>query len=176
MERSVITAIAARDVRSGDATAGSCSMRSSWILLSVGFSMLAMGGSTLTGQPGFGRTAAGLLNLMLLMVPLIGLTIGAQSLVGERQDRSLDYLMAQPISTREIFIGKYLGAAASLLLLLLLGFGVSGVVMAVRGAATGLGDFLLLVLLTTLLGLAMLSVGYLIRAALHRLPPRSALP
>jgi Cu-processing system permease protein len=162
MERSVIAAIAARDVRAG--------VRNRWfmlyaivfIMLSVGFSMLAMGGSTLTGQPGFGRTAAGLLNLMLLMVPLIGLTIGAQSLVGERQDRSLDYLMAQPISTREIFLGKYLGAAASLLLLLLLGFGVSGVVMAVRGAATGLGDFLLLVLLTTLLGLAMLSAGYLI--------------
>jgi Cu-processing system permease protein len=162
MERSVITAIAARDIRSG--------VRNRWfmlyavvfILLSVGFSMLAMGGSTLTGQPGFGRTAAGLLNLMLLMVPLIGLTIGAQSIVGERQDRSLDYLMAQPISTREIFVGKYLGAAASLALLLLLGFGVSGVVLAVRGAATGLGDFLLLVLLTTLLGLAMLSVGYLI--------------
>jgi Cu-processing system permease protein len=162
MERSVITAIAARDIRSG--------VRNRWFMLyavvfiplSVGFSMLAMGGSTLTGQPGFGRTAAGLLNLMLLMVPLIGLTIGAQSIVGERQDRSLDYLMAQPISTREIFVGKYLGAAASLALLLLLGFGVSGVVMAVRGAATGLGDFLLLVLLTTLLGLAMLSVGYLI--------------
>jgi Cu-processing system permease protein len=162
MERSVIAAIAARDVRSG--------VRNRWfmlyaivfIMLSVGFSMLAMGGSTLTGQPGFGRTAAGLLNLMLLMVPLIGLTIGAQSLVGERQDRSLDYLMAQPISTREIFLGKYLGAAASLALLLRLGFGVSGVVMAVRGAATGLGDFLLLVLLTTLLGLAMLSAGYLI--------------
>src|SRR6476469_7954437 len=162
MERSVIAAIAARDVRSG--------VRNRWfmlyaivfIMLSVGFSMLAMGGSTLTGQPGFGRTSAGLLNLMLLMVPLIGLTIGAQSLVGERQDRSLDYLMAQPISTREIFLGKYLGAAASLALLLLLGFGVSGVVMALRGAATGLGDFLLLVLLTMLLGLAMLSAGYLI--------------
>ena len=71
MERSVIAAIAARDVRSG--------VRNRWfmlyaivfIMLSVGFSMLAMGGSTLTGQPGFGRTAAGLLNLMLLMVPLI---------------------------------------------------------------------------------------------------------
>jgi Cu-processing system permease protein len=162
MELSVIGALAAKDIRSG--------VRNRWfllyaivfIMLSVGFSMLAMGGSTLTGQAGFGRTAAGLLNLMLLMVPLIGLTIGAQSIVNERQDRSLDYLMAQPISTREIFVGKYLGAAASLALLLLLGFGVSGVVMAVRGAATGLTDFLVLVGLTMLLGLAMLSAGYLI--------------
>lgn len=162
MEHSVIAALVAKDVRSG--------VRNRWfmlyavvfILLSVGFSLLAMGGTTLTGQPGFGRTAAGLLNLMLLMVPLIGLTIGAQSLVTERQDRSLDYLLAQPVSLREIYIGKYLGAACSLALLLLLGFGVSGMVMAVRGASAGVGDFLLLVLLTTLLGLAMLSAGYLI--------------
>jgi Cu-processing system permease protein len=39
---------------------------------------------------------------------------------------------------------------------------VSGVVMAIRGSATGQGDFLLLVLLTTLLGLGMLSVGYMV--------------
>jgi Cu-processing system permease protein len=162
MERSVITAIAARDVRS--------SVRNRWfmlyavvfIFLSVGFSLLAMGGSTLTGQPGFGRTAAGLLNLMLLMVPLIGLTIGAQSLVTDRQDRNLDYLLAQPVSTLEVFVGKYLGAAVSLVLLLFLGFGVSGVVMTIRGSATGQADFLLLVILTTLLGLGMLSVGYLV--------------
>ena len=48
---------------------------------------------------------------MLLMVPLIGLTVGAQSLVGDRQDRSLEYLLAQPVSTLEIYAGKYLGAA-----------------------------------------------------------------
>ena len=162
MDRPVIQAIVARDIRSG--------VRNRWFLLyavvftmlSVGFATLSMGGSTLTGQPGFGRTSAGLLNLMLLMVPLIGLTIGAQSLVSDRQDRTLDYLMAQPISSREIYLGKYLGAAASLSLLLLLGFGISGIVMAFRGATAGLGDFLLLVLLTTLLGLAMLSAGFLV--------------
>jgi Cu-processing system permease protein len=155
-------ALAAKDLRQGVRNRWFLLYAMVFVMLSVGFSMLAMGGSTLTGQPGFGRTAAGLLNLMLLMVPLIGLTIGAQSIVTDRQDRSLDYLMAQPISTREIFAGKYLGAAASVALLLLLGFGVSGIVMAVRGATTGLGDFLLLVMLTTLLGLAMLSAGYLI--------------
>src|SRR6476619_4957298 len=150
MERSVIAAIAARDVRSG--------VRNRWfmlyaivfIMLSVGFSMLAMGGSDLTGQPGFGRTSAGLLTLMLLMVPLIGLTVGAQSLVSEREDRNLDYLMAQPVSAGEVFLGKYLGAAASVALVLMLGLGSAGVVMAVRGGAAGISDFALLVGLTLL--------------------------
>ncbi|MCC6792735.1 MAG: ABC transporter permease subunit [Thermomicrobiales bacterium] len=165
MEPAVIGAIAAKDVRSG--------IRNRWfllyaivlILLSVGFASVTTGGSSLTGQPGFGKTAAGLLNLMLLTVPLIGLTIGGQSLVGDRQDRTLDYLLAQPVSPAEIYLGKYLGAAISLMLLLLLGFGASGIALAIRGSTTGLTDFLMLILLTLLLGLGMLSAGFLISSA-----------
>ena len=162
MDRTVVIAVAAREARAG--------LRNRWFLLyaavflvlSVAFSVVAMAGSGLTGQPGFGRTSAGLLNLMLLMVPLIGLTIGAQSLVADRQDRSLDYLLAQPVSLAEVFVGKYLGAAASLVLMLGFGFGSAGVVMAVRGGTGSPADFALLVGLTALLGLGMLSVGYLV--------------
>ena len=162
MDRTVIAAIAAKETRSG--------LRNRWFVLyaviftalSIGFSLIALGGSNLTGQPGFGRTSAGLLNLMLLMVPLIGLTVGAQSLVADRQDRSLDYLLAQPVSPGEVFIGKYLGAALSLVLLLVLGFGFSGIVMALRGTTAELGDFLMLIALTLCLGLGMLSIGYLV--------------
>ncbi len=162
MDLTIVAAIAARETRAG--------LRSKWFalyaavfaLLSIGFSVVAMGGSALTGEPGFGRTSAGLLNLMLLMVPLIGLTVGAQSLVGERENRSLDYLLAQPVSPAEVFIGKYLGAALCLTLTLLLGFGSAGFVLAVRGGSAGIGDFALLVALTLLLGLGTLSIGYLI--------------
>lgn len=162
MDRTIVAAIAARETRAG--------LRSKWFalyaavfaLLSIGFSVVAMGGSALTGEPGFGRTSAGLLNLMLLMVPLIGLTVGAQSLVGEREGRSLDYLLAQPVSPAEVFFGKYFGAALCLTLTLLLGFGSAGFVLAVRGGSAGIGDFALLVALTWLLGLGTLSIGYFI--------------
>ncbi|RIK36399.1 MAG: hypothetical protein DCC58_19315 [Chloroflexi bacterium] len=46
--------------------------------------------------------------------------------------------------------------------MLLFGFGWSGIVMALRGSGGSGGNFLLLVVLTALLGLGMLSVGYLI--------------
>ncbi len=162
MDRTVITTIAANETRSG--------LRNRWFVLyaviftalSLGFSLIALGGSSLTGQPGFGRTSAGLLNLMLLMVPLIGLTIGAQSLVADRQDRTLDYLLAQPVSPGEVFVGKYLGAALSLVLLLVLGFGFSGIAMAIRGTTAEVGDYLMLIGLTIGLGLGMLSIGYLV--------------
>ena len=162
MDRPVLTTIVGRELRAG--------VRSRWfllyllvfLLLSIAFSVVAAAGTELTGQPGFGRTAAGLLNLMLLMVPLLGLTIGAQALVADRQDGSLDYLLAQPVSPAEVFVGKYLGAALALLLILVFGFGSSAVAMAARGTTGSLSGFLVLVALTLLLGLAMLSVGYLI--------------
>lgn len=162
MNATTLAIIATREARAG--------LRNRWLLLyaavflvlSVGFSSIALAGSDLTGQAGFGRTSAGLLNLMLLMVPLIGLTVGAQAIVGERQERSLDYLLAQPVSPAEVYVGKYLGVASLLLAMLVFGFGWSGIVMALRGSAGSAGDFLLLILLTSLLGLGMLSVGYLI--------------
>lgn len=162
MDALILRTIGAKEVRAG--------LRNRWFLLytalflvlSVAFATVAIAGSTLTGQPGFGRTSAGLMNLMLLIVPLIGLTIGAQAIVAEREDRFLEFQLAQPVAPAEIFVGKYLGAAASLVLMLAFGLGVSGVILAVRGGSADAGDFLLLVLLTMLLGLAMLSVGYLV--------------
>jgi len=53
------------------------------VALSLAFSYLAMASSGMVGFAGFGRTAASLINLVLLIVPLMALTIGAQSLSGE---------------------------------------------------------------------------------------------
>jgi Cu-processing system permease protein len=162
MDKAIVAAIAAKEARIG--------LRNRWFalytilfsILIIGFVAFALSGSGLTGQPGFGRTSAGLLNLLLLMVPLIALTIGAQLIASERQDRSLDYLLAQPLTALEVYIGKFIGAAISLILMLLIGFGGAGAVMAFRGGVGGVGGFLMLVALTVMLGLAMLSVGYLI--------------
>ena len=162
MDKTIVAAIAVKEARIG--------LRNRWFalytilfsILIIGFVAFALSGSGLTGQAGFGRTSAGLLNLLLLMVPLIALTIGAQLIAAERQDRSLEYLLAQPLTALEVYIGKFIGAAFSLTLMLLIGFGGAGAVMAFKGGAGGIGGFVMLVLLTLMLGLAMLSVGYLI--------------
>lgn len=162
MDPLILRTIGGKELRAG--------LRNRWFLLytllflvlSVAFATVAIAGSTLTGQPGFGRTSAGLMNLMLLIVPLIGLTVGAQAIVAEREDRFLDFQLAQPVAPAEVYIGKYLGAAVSLILMLAFGLGAAGAILAVRGGAADVADFLLLVLLTMLLGLAMLSCGYLV--------------
>lgn len=162
MNWSTVTAIAARDARAGLRNRWFVIYATIFVAMIVAFSWVALAGSDLTGQAGFGRTSAGLLNLLLLLVPLIGLTVGAQAIVADRQDRSLDYLLAQPVSPAEVYTGKYIGAAVTLILLILFGFGWAGVVLAFRGSAGRGSDFLTLALLTIILGLGMLSVGFLI--------------
>ncbi len=136
-----------------------------FVALSLAFSYLALAGAGIVGFAGFGRTAASLINLVLLIIPLMALTVGAQSLAGEQEKSTLSYLLAQPVSRAEIFLGKYLGLTLSLLASLALGFGISGVVIALGGAsATDPLVYVQLVGLAFLLSLTMLSVGFLVSA------------
>jgi Cu-processing system permease protein len=123
---------------------------------------LSGGGMGYSGFAGFGRTAASLVNLVLLIVPLMGLTIGAGGISGEREHGTLHYLLAQPVSRAEVLLGKYLGLAASLLGALALGFGLSGAIIAGRGGQTDAGAYGLLVIFSFTLALGMLSLGFLI--------------
>ena len=137
--------------------------------LSLGLSALAMSGMGMTGFAGFGRTAASLVNLVLLIVPLMALTVGAQTLAGEDERKTLTYLLAQPITRLDVYVGKYLGLALSLLAALVLGFGISGVALAVSGSgASDPGSYVTLVALAFALSLVMLSVGFLVSALTRR--------
>lgn len=131
-------------------------------LLALALSFLALSGSSFLGFAGFGRTAASLINLVLLIVPLMALTVGALSIAGERERGSLSYLLSQPVTRTEVFLGKYLGLAASLLTALVLGFGLSGCLLALQGEGSSGLAYFGLVGLAFLLALAMLSLGFLV--------------
>ena len=139
-----------------------------FIGLSLALSYMSLAGAGIAGFAGFGRTAASLINLVLLIIPLMGLTIGAQSLAHEQEQGTLSYLLAQPVTRAEVFAGKYLGLALSLLASLSLGFGIAGVVLSMsRGAGSPLA-YVSLTLQTFLLSLTMLSVGVLVSALTRR--------
>jgi Cu-processing system permease protein len=169
MDATIVWALAQKEM--------SAALRNRWFVLytlsltslSLAFSALALAGAGMAGFAGFGRTAASLINLVLLIAPLMGLTVGAQSLAGERERNTLAYLMAQPVSRADIFAGKYLGLALSLLASLALGFGAAGVVMALNSTgAANPAIYVKMVGLAFLLSLAMLSAGFLISAWSHR--------
>ena len=136
--------------------------------LSLALAWFAASGAGSFGVAGFGRTTAGLINLILLIVPLMGLTLGALSLAGEREKGTLIYLLAQPVSGGELLLGKFVGLALALTAALVIGFGLTGVLMAL---SSGGGDFMIyltLLALSVLLGIASLSLGFLISAAVRR--------
>lgn len=132
--------------------------------LSAGLAWMTAAVSLGTAVPGYSRTAAGLVNLALLTVPLMGLVAGAVSLAGERERHTLGFLLAQPVTRRELFFGKFLGVGAALAAGLLLSFGAAGAALGWQGHAVPAPGFAGLVGLTILLSLAALSAGLLISA------------
>ncbi|MCB0135849.1 MAG: ABC transporter permease, partial [Caldilineaceae bacterium] len=151
-------------------------LRNRWFLLytiafaglALALSYMSLAGAGIAGFAGFGRTAASLINLVLLIIPLMALTVGAQSLAHEQEQGTLAYLLAQPVTRPEVFLGKYLGLALSLLASLGLGFGVAGVVLALSNGSGSPGAYASLMVQTFLLSLTMLSVGFLISALTKR--------
>ena len=136
--------------------------------LSLALAWMALSGTGDYGLAGFGRTSASLINMVLMIVPLMGLTLGALSIAGERENGTLIYMLAQPINQMEMLLGKFLGLALALLATLGLGFGLTGVLIAVQGGGADFSVFLTLVLLSFLLAIVSLSLGFLISAAVQK--------
>ncbi len=161
VELKLVWAVAQRELREA--------LRNKWLwFYAAGFAVLAFAlaqagvvSAGYSGLGGFGRTAASLINAILLFAPLIGLSIGATTLAGERERGTLLYLLAQPVSRAEVFWGKALGASLAVIGALSLGFGVAGLALASAGGGKP-GAYLALAGHTFLLALASLGLGFLI--------------
>lgn len=148
-------------------------IRSRWVVLSgalfgvfaLALSVFGMRSVGAAGFGGFSRTAIGLLNLVLYLVPLLALLLGINSMAAEREDGPLEVLLAQPIGRSCVVLGKFCGLAAALAAALLGGFGVAGIVIGVASADADVGSYLMLLLRSIGLGLAFLSLGLWIASA-----------
>ncbi|MFN8176831.1 MAG: ABC transporter permease [bacterium] len=168
MEAGIVVTLARKELRD--------SLRNRWFLLySIAFAVLALAvswislaGSGTYGFAGYGRTAAGLVNLVLLVVPLMALTLGAGSVAADAERGTLAYVLAQPVDRGEVLLGKYVGLATALLGSLASGFAVSAAAIAATAGGEDIRSYASLVLMTFVLALAMLSVGFLISVAARK--------
>jgi len=131
-------------------------------LLAVLLVYLGYSRGSLIGYRGYGKTAASLINLVLLFIPLISLVTGSISLSGERENRTLAYLLTHPVSKSEVFIGKYLGILISITFAIFLSFGIAGLLIYIKGTNESSINYILTTLLSVLLAASLLSVGFLI--------------
>ena len=127
-------------------------VRSRWTqifaLVFAGLSLaVAVSGYILSGGRGiqdFSRTAASLVQLVLLLVPLTSLVLGVLSLTPERGASEL--LFSQPVSRGTLLLGRLLGLFQALAAAQAVGFGAAGLVVFSRAGEEGVGGFVLLVL------------------------------
>jgi len=145
-------------------------VRSRWTqVFAAVFAVLALGvsgsGYILSGGRGFqdfARTSASLVQLVVLVVPLAALLMGVLALAPERGTAELLY--AQPISRREILLGKLLGLFVALAAAEFIGFGLAGLVVFSSTGEEGGAGYALLVLGALLLTAVFLAVAALIAA------------
>lgn len=140
-------------------------VRSRWLqLFAVVFAALALvvasAGYILSGGYGlqdFARTAASLVQLVLLIVPLTALTFGALALTPERG--TVEMLFAQPVSRTRILVGRYLGLFISLAAAQAIGFGLAGLVLHGQAGDSGIGAFVVVVAISLVLTAVFLSIA-----------------
>lgn len=116
------------------------------------------GGGALTLQV-FGRTTATLVNLCLFLAPLVAITVGTSAISGERDQGTLDQLLAQPITRSELLLGKYIGLWTALFAATVIGFAPAGILIGFHATFIESMHFLLYPVLSQLLISVMLAIG-----------------
>ena len=161
-----VATIAGREVLAG--------IRNRWmlaaaLLLGVLALTLAFVGSAPAGPVAaspLAITVVSLSSLSVFLVPLIGLLVSYDTLVGEIERGTMPLLMTYPVTRWRIVLGKFAGQVAILAIATVVGFGVAAL-------ATGLGDggdaeawraFGIMVGSSILLGAAFIALGTLISA------------
>ena len=161
-----VAAIAGREVLAG--------IRNRWMLaaslllgvlaLTLAFVGSAPGGAVAASP--LAITVVSLSSLSVFLVPLIGLLVSYDTLVGEIERGTMPLLMTHPVTRWRIVLGKFAGQVAILAVATVVGFGVAALV-------TGLGDggdaeawraFGIMVGASILLGAAFIALGTLFSA------------
>ena len=161
-----VAAIAGREVLAG--------IRNRWMLaaslllgvlaLTLAFVGSAPGGAVAASP--LAITVVSLSSLSVFLVPLIGLLVSYDTLVGEIERGTMPLLMTHPVTRWRIVLGKFAGQVAILAVATVVGFGVAALI-------TGLGDggdaeawraFGIMVGASILLGAAFIALGTLFSA------------
>ena len=149
--------------------------RNYWIIiLSVIFTILVLVfsyfGATGLGQnwKNFEDTIGLLKSAVVLIVPIISLMLGYASIVREIEDGSMSSLLSFPVKRYEVVLGKFLGLGSVISTIILIGFLISGTIIAIN---TSNSDFLYyfgFIGATILLGLGFLSVSLFLSTILKQ--------
>jgi len=144
--------------------------RNGWIIaLALAFAtfsaVISLAGFGLSGQVGVADTQTAIISLtslVIYLIPLMGLLLGIDGIVGERARGTLDLLRSYPVTTGQLMLGKLLGLEAVLVTTLLVGLLPPAVLTVLQGGAWL--PWPVFLLLASVLGLVFLALALLVSA------------
>ncbi len=104
-------------------------------------------------------TMAGMMTLVSLLIPIIGLMLGYASIVGEREKGSLELLLSYPVKREEVIAGKFIGLGIVMAMANFIGFGIAGIIIGINVKGVEWGGYFIFILSSILLGLVFISIA-----------------
>ncbi|MCK5024748.1 MAG: ABC transporter permease subunit [Thermoplasmata archaeon] len=146
-------------------------LRNKWVIvLTLIFILLTLAMSFVQGGGGMSSaeiTVIGILTISSMLVPIIAIMLGYNTITGEAESGSLLVVLSNPIDRFEVLIGKFVGLGSVLSTSIILGFGIAGIVIMIENSSRVAG-YLVFMALTILLGLIYLSLSICFSALLKR--------
>jgi len=161
-----ILVVAAKEFKDG--------LRNRWVagitvvlaLFAIAISYFGAAASGIVGFTSLSTTIVSLSSLAIFLIPLIALILAYDTIVGEEEQGTLILLLTYPLKRSELLAGKFVGHAAMMALATLLGFGSSGLLIAVFSEQVALQELLLaysiFIVTSILLGWAFIALAYLV--------------
>lgn len=113
-------------------------------------------------------TIGGMMSLVQFLVPIIALILSYATIVGEKEKGSLSLLLSYPVKRDEVILGKFLGLSSVLAVATLIGFGVSGLIIAINVKDVRWGDYFIFILSSILVGIVYIALAILVSSILKK--------
>lgn len=107
----------------------------------------------------FGQALYFLFSAVALVIPIVGLLLGYNAVVGERESGSIRFLLGLPNTRRDVVVGKLLGRTAVVVVASVVAFVVGAGVIAWLYDGFVTSDYLALFAFTVVMGLVYLSIA-----------------
>ena len=113
-----------------------------FVILTLVISYFGSGfGSGGVGWKDLDVTIAGMMTLVSILIPIIGLMLGYAAIVGEREKGSLELLLSYPVKREEVIAGKFIGLGAVMAMANFIGFGIAGIIIGINVKDVAWGDY-----------------------------------
>jgi Cu-processing system permease protein len=114
------------------------------------------------------RTTVTMLHLVFIIIPVVALVAAGQSICSD--PGYFEFLASQPVGRSDILLGKVAGLFLALTIMTVLGFGLGGLIIALKSNSEGIWKFFIFIGTSITLGLVFISLSALLSVLSNRKP------